>query len=190
MSFGHTYLLPAVIAMSALGAHGAAAQTMEFGCPAPATKMTNSAGATITFGKQDGFFCKVEHSALGSGDIYALMYFFNDARRRDPSVAKYISPIAVERLWPLSVGKRHQGEAVLGDGTYALQYTVTGTEVLATPMGPQTTFVVELKESSPNGYGASQKWWISPTFKYVLKSEFKDSRGANVSIHVTSVRAP
>ena len=183
-------LLSLAVILAPISTTSAMAQTMEFGCPASGTRMTNSAGATITFGKRDGFFCSIEHSALGSGDLYSMMYFFNDARRRDPSVAKYISPIVVERIWPLSVGKRHQGQAILGGVPYSLEYTVIGTEVLATPMGPQSTFIVELKESSTDGYSANQKWWLSPTMNYVLKGEFRDSRGAYVAIHVTSVRAP
>lgn len=190
MPTGLKQLISFAAMMAAIGSTGALAQTMEFGCPPAGTRMTNSAGATITFGQRAGFHCKVEHSALGSGDIYAMMYFMNDARRRDPAVAKYISPIAAERIWPLAIGKRHQGEAVLGGIPYSLEYTVIGTEVLTTPMGPQNTFVVELNESAPDGYRANQRWWFSPTMNYVLKSEFRDSRGANVAIHITSVKAP
>ncbi len=190
MSNRHNHLLSFAVAVAALGSAGAMAQTMGFGCPTPGTKITNSAGATVVMGKQEGFFCKADHSAFGAGEVYAMLYYFNPTRRRDPSVAKYIDPVAAERIWPLTVGKRYTGKATLGGGTYTLDYAVTGTETLATPMGPQPTFVVELNESGTDGYTAKQKWWLSPTFKYVLKGEFSDSRGANVKISTTGIAGP
>ena len=175
------------VAVAAFGSNAAMSQTMEFSCPAAGTKISFNSGDSTTITGQEGFFCKAQHSKFGAGETYALLYGFNAQRRSDPNWAKYISPIAVERIWPLAVGKNHKGQVTLGGATFFLEYTVTGMEVISTPMGPQNTFVLELKESSSAGYRANQKWWISPALKYVLKGEFGDSIGKRSNYHVTAV---
>jgi hypothetical protein len=166
-------------------------QSMELECPKPGTVLKFKSGSTVRAVGQGGGFCQVHSSVNGALDVYALMYSYTDARKKEPAWAKYIDPIQVERLYPLTVGKKHSGRATLPGGTYQLDYVVTSFEKLDTPMGSEDVFVVELLETGvDNSYSAKAKWWISPRYRYLLKFEFRDSRGGSADLVVTEASVP
>jgi hypothetical protein len=174
--------------MTVLSVHG---QSMDFDCPRTGTILKFSSGTTTTAVGREGLYCKMQSSRSGAVDVYALMYLFTDALRKDPASTKYISPIEVERLWPLTVGKKHSGRATLSNGTYHLDYVVTSYEKLETAMGLEDVFVVESQENGvDNNYSAKARWWISPKYRYLLKYEFRDNRGRSLEQLVTEVFVP
>jgi hypothetical protein len=166
-------------------------QSMDLDCPRTGTILKFSSGTTTTAVGREGVYCKMQSSRSGAVDVYALMYLFTDARRKDPAWAKYISPIEVERLWPLTVGKKHSGRASLANGTFQLDYVVASYEKLETAMGPEDVFVVELQENGVyHNYSAKARWWISPKYRYLLKYEFRDNLGRSFDQLVTEVFVP
>jgi hypothetical protein len=186
-------LQTALLALALCQANNVLAQSMEFGCPAQGTVIKFSTGQQLKAVGRQGFFCQVENASGTPLESYALMYLFTEARKREPASGKYISPIAVEKLWPLSVGKKHSGRATLPDGTYDLEYTVLGVETIDGPLGAHEAFVVELREVGGNvsgSYTATAKWWISPLLNYHVKYEFGDSRGRSLNYSVTAVVKP
>jgi hypothetical protein len=166
-------------------------QSMELDCPKTGTVLKFSTGQSLKATGREGAFCKFENDKGVALEAYALMYLFNEARRKDPVFNKVINPIAVEKLWPLSVGKTHAGRATPTSYTFDLIDTVTGIEKLETPMGSHEVFVVENKENGVyHSFSAYEKWWISPQVRDPLKYEFRNSLGRSVSYTVTEVIAP
>jgi hypothetical protein len=164
------------------------AQTMEFACPANQTKFVVEGGRYSVSQGQSGMYCIYASGAEATRvESYAMLYPFNEARKKDPNWAKYINPVRVEAIWPLSVGKRHSGTASVGGNSFTLDYVVAAFEKIDTPVGPDDVFRIEMTESGSSGYLAKAKWWVSPKHKTVMKYEFSDNRGGKFASTVQQI---
>src|SRR5262249_17505939 len=94
----------AAVLLAALLPPVAAAQTMDFACPAPGTTFTYDNDTKVVSRGQDGIDCKME---IVGGKPYKLRaLLFDNPAPGGADMTAFINALKPERLWPLQVGKK------------------------------------------------------------------------------------
>src|SRR5262245_21489246 len=82
----------------------AAAQTMDFACPAPGITFTNGSGTKVVAKGRDGMACSME---IVGGKPYTLAaLLFDNPSPGGADTSAFIAALRPERLWPFKAGRR------------------------------------------------------------------------------------
>lgn len=167
-------------------AGGAAAQTMEFDCPAPGTTFTFDSGVKVVARGRSGMDCTMDTVGGEPFRMRGLMFANPSADGSD--MTAFIAALRPERLWPLEVGRRIEARYTTSKGAWDYILTVVRFERRSGPRdAPVDTFVVEMQEQGPGGFRSVSRWWISPVDKYMIRFDASNSAGTSNRAVVTDV---
>lgn len=178
--------IAAVLLAALLPSTMAAAQTMDFTCPAPGTTFTYDSGTKVVARGRDGMDCTMEIVGGKPYKLRALLFDNPSPDGRDMSA--FIAALRPERLWPLEVGKKIEARYSAGGQTWNYIFTVVRYEKRTGPGDVMIdTFVIEMQEQGAGGERAISRWWISPADKFAIRFDFSDGSGRANRAVVTSV---
>jgi hypothetical protein len=180
--------LAAVLSAAFLPVSLAAAQTMEFACPAPGTTFTYDSGTKVVArGKdKDGIDCNME---IVGGKPYKLRALLFDNPAPDgANMTAFINALKPERLWPLEVGKKIEARYSAGGNSWTYTLTVVRYEKRPGPGDALVdTFLIEMLEQGRGEHRAVSRWWIAPADKFAIRYDFSDGAGKANRAIVTNV---
>ena len=176
----------AVLSAAFLPVSLAAAQTMEFACPAPGTTFTYDSGTKVVAKGRDGMDCLME---IVGGKPYKLRaLLFDNPAPGGADVTAFINALKPERLWPLQVGKKIEARYSAGGNSWNYTLTVARYEKRTGPGDALIdTFVIEMLEQGSGDHRAISRWWISPADKFAIRYDFSDGAGKANRAVVTKV---
>ena len=165
----------------------AAAQTMEFDCPAPGTTFVFDSGTNVVARGRDGMDCKME--IVGGKPFKVRALLFDNPAPDGSDKTAFIAALRPERLWPLAVGKKIEATYSAGGRSWKYILTVARYEKR---MGPGDAlfdaFVIEMNEQGDKDQRSISRWWISPVEKYALRFDWSNSSGNANRAVVTAVK--
>jgi hypothetical protein len=165
---------------------GAAAQTMEFGCPNPGTVITFDSGTKVVSRGQDGMDCTMEEADGKPFKVRALL--ISNPGPDGSNMAPFIAALRPERLWPLEVGKKIEARYTTPKASWSYTLGVVRYEKRSGPGDAMfDTFVVEMQEHGDSGFRSVSRWWISPVIKYMIRFDASNSEGTSNRAVVTEV---
>jgi hypothetical protein len=168
MSWGRQMSISQMIAgwtlvTSVLVGSSAAAQSVEFSCPAPGTSLVISTGQTIVFAPSAGFDC-LYGSQSGQHAVFSSIKSYSEIKG------------VAEKLWPLKIGNSAEAETMAEDshryiGTYSC--VVEAHEDLVVRAGNFPAFKIVCKLIYPAfKYEDRRIYWWSADLKYIVKFDF------------------
>ena len=153
----------------------AAAQTMQFGCPEPGTRITYDSGVVVISRGQDGMDCKMDTVGGAPFKVRGLLLANPSADGSD--VTAFVNAIRPERLWPLEVGKKIEADYKAGGKGWTYILSVAGYQKFNGPGGALIDcFVVEMNEQGPDGFRSVTRWRISPAEKYPIQYDYSGGK--------------
>jgi hypothetical protein len=178
--------LAAVLSAAFLPVSLAAAQTMEFACPAPGTTFTYDSGTKVMAKGRDGMDCLME---IVGGKPYKLRaLLFDNPAPGGTDMTAFINALKPERLWPLEVGKKIEARYSVGGNSWNYILTVVRAEKRTGPGDAMIdTFLIEMQEQGATGRAIS-RWWISPADRFAIRYDFSDGAGKANRAVVTQVK--
>ncbi len=179
------FLAAAGAALFAL-AGPASAQTMQFACPEPGTKITYDSGVVVVSRGQDGMDCNMDTEGGKPFKVRGLLLANPSADGADMSA--FVNALRPERLWPLEVGKKIEAEYKAGGKGWTYILTVAKYEKRTGPGDALIdTFLIEMNEQGPDGFRSLSRWWISPVEKFAIRFDASNSAGKANRAVVTSI---
>lgn len=182
--------LGAATALTLTAAVPAAAQTADFKCPLPGTRLAykSPAQAYAAFDKvatatgQDGTTCL--YASTSDGKASTLRVHGGLIGSVDAQGEAFAGALDLAKLWPLKVGNKITDRVTVPgrDGkTYTATVTVavTGYEKVTVPAGTFDAFRVE---ESRDGQAARNIHWWAPALATTVKDSFPDWRDFSKTI--------
>ncbi len=179
----HRTFVAGLLALAIAGP--ASAQTMQFACPEPGTKITYDSKVVVISRGQDGMDCKMDTVGGSPFKVRGLLIANPSADGGD--VTAFVNAIRPERLWPLEVGKKIEAEYKANGKGWTYILSVASHQKFTGPDGAQVDcFVVEMNEQGPDGFRSVTRWRISPLEKYWIQYDTSNSAGKASRAVVTS----
>ncbi len=165
----------------------AMAQSMDFACPAPDTTITFDSGIKAVARGKEGGDCLME--TVGAKPFRMRGLLMANPGPDGSDTTALLADLRLERLFPLTVGKRIEAKHSNAKGSWDYILTVARTQPLQIPGGAlHDTFVVEMTEQATSGpYRSISRWWISPKANYLLRYDFSDSNNRSNRALVTEI---
>jgi hypothetical protein len=142
--------------------------------PPPVGTVIQTSAGTQTVTAVNGYDVTLQNDVAGGGGFTTLHALV----QRQPEASTSYNRGAVERLWPLQVGKEANLSVVTQGGGRAIDYKVVRTEAVTVPAGTFQTYLIEKRErTSDNEYEARERMWYAPQIGYFAKYEQDLIRG-------------
>jgi len=179
-------LLTAFTLASALPAGNAAAQTMDFDCPAPGTTFVFDSGTRTVARGRTGMDCDMQ--VVGGAPFKLRGLLIANPGPDGSDMTAFTAALRPERLWPLEVGKKIEARYSTSKGSWNYLLSVVRYEKRSGPRDALIdTFVIEMNEQGAGSHRAISRWWISPVEKYAIRFDYSDSNGGANRAVVTEV---
>jgi hypothetical protein len=137
--------------------------------------------SAITILGRDGYWLKWRNDEGENRSGYTLFCWFCD---REYS----FSEDSVDSLFPLQVGKKASISRAKGNGVWADEIEVVGTETIEVPAGVFDVFVVKTTSRRVTGSWRGERLnYYAPALGWNVKIENSDSEGNNWTWHVTAI---
>ena len=170
-----------------LVATAATAQTMDFACPEPGTRLSFDSGVTIVARDRAGMDCTMDTVGGDPFKIRGLLIANPSSAGADTSA--FIASLRPERLWPLAVGKKIEASHSAGGKRWTYVLSVANYEKRLGPGGALfDTFLIEMNEQGADGFRSVSRWWIAPALNYFIRFDASTSTGTSSRAVVTEVR--
>lgn len=131
----------------------------------PGAIYTNDLGNTLTVTGVDGRRVTFRNQTGAEFVSHALLYANNPRVLGNEAVIA-----AIDRLWPLAVGKRAEAWVFNADWQWKLEWVVTRREMVTVPAGTFEAWLIEHTETSMgDGYIARSQTWYAPAIGWNVR---------------------
>jgi hypothetical protein len=186
-------IVGALVASALACAAPALAQTANFKCPAPGTRIEFSDGGQTTWTGQDGNSCRIRQKRPKAEERDLLWYA--PAAATTPSNAKiWAEQLKPSTLWPLTVGKKISGlydgpGTTRQSGRWTNTFTVEKFEKISTKAGTFDAFVVVWQQDGVTHYFKSTlRQWYAAGPGVIVKFDYNDTEGLTTNGEATSIK--
>lgn len=125
----------------------------------PGAVYTNSLGNTVTVRRVEGHVVSFTNQAGAQFVSHALLYSRNPRVQGNETVYA-----AIDRLWPLAIGKTAEAWVYNADWAWHLQWKVTRHQAITVPAGTFDAWAIEHTETSmQDGYIGKSESWYAPS---------------------------